>query len=158
MVTRIKFGRAGNSLLQSHGRAQPSRGRKRAELQHPANPAKLESLMSFRRNSSSLCFLLLTNFGWATGVQAEPLSCSGCFELAQLDPLPPEQRRQMRQQMREHWLQLPPEERRERREAFQQMAPEDRLRVREELRGHREQWEGGERGLVERPFDGRGRR
>ncbi|RIX46165.1 MAG: periplasmic heavy metal sensor [Rhodocyclales bacterium GT-UBC] len=58
--------------------------------------------------------------------------------------LPPDERRQLRQQMREHWQQMPPEdkqrfrqERQERREAFQQMAPEDRSRLRDELRGRR---------------------
>ncbi len=59
--------------------------------------------------------------------------------------LPPDERRQMRQQMRDHWQQMPPEqrqlireerrERRERHEAFQQMPPEDRYRLREEMRG-----------------------
>lgn len=59
--------------------------------------------------------------------------------------LPPDERRQMRQQMREHWQQMPPEERQrfrqerqERRESFQQMAPDDRSRLREELRGRRD--------------------
>ena len=59
--------------------------------------------------------------------------------------LPPDERRQLRQEMREHWQQLPPEEkqrlrqeRHERREAFQQMPAEDRSRLREELRGQRD--------------------
>lgn len=58
--------------------------------------------------------------------------------------LAPDERRQMRQEMREHWQQLPAEERQrfrqerqERREAFQQMPPEDRSRLRDELRGQR---------------------
>ena len=63
--------------------------------------------------------------------------------------LAPDERRQMRQEMREHWQQLPAEdrqrfrqERQERREAFQQMPPEDRSRLRDELRGQRN-WGGG---------------
>jgi hypothetical protein len=66
--------------------------------------------------------------------------------------LPPDERRQMRQQMRDHWQQMPPEdrerfrqerqerqlERQQKREAFQQMAPEDRSRLRNELRDRRQ--------------------
>jgi hypothetical protein len=68
--------------------------------------------------------------------------------------LPPDQRRQMRQEMREHWQQIqPPEdrlrlrdERRERwqqmppqdRQRWQQMSPEERQRLREEMRGRRD--------------------
>lgn len=73
------------------------------------------------------------------------------IQLAQLGLLPPEQRQQMREQMREHWQQLPSEERqaqrerfreerRERREAHQLLPPEDRSRMRDELRG----WRNGE--------------
>ena len=64
--------------------------------------------------------------------------------------LAPDERRQMRQEMRQHWQQLPPEERQrfrqerqERREAFQQMPPEDRSRLRDELRGQRNGGGGG---------------
>ncbi len=64
--------------------------------------------------------------------------------------LAPDERRQMRQEMREHWQQLPAEERQrfrqerqERREAFQQMPPEDRSRLRDELRGQRNGGGGG---------------
>lgn len=49
----------------------------------------------------------------------------------------PEQRRQMREQMREHWLSLTPEEReahRARREAFHRLSPEERDRLREDMR------------------------
>jgi uncharacterized membrane protein len=59
--------------------------------------------------------------------------------------LPPDERRQLRQEMRDHWQQLPPEERQrfrqerqERRESHQQMPAEDRSRLREELRGQRD--------------------
>ena len=64
--------------------------------------------------------------------------------------LPPDERRQLRQEMRDHWQQLPPEEkqrfrqeRQERRESFQQMPPEDRSRLRDELRGQRDGRGGG---------------
>ena len=50
-------------------------------------------------------------------------------------------RQQIRQEMRDHWRQLPPEERQrirqerqDHRESFQQMPPEDRSRLRDELR------------------------
>ena len=55
-----------------------------------------------------------------------------------LPPVPPDQRQQMRQQMREHWQQMPPERREERRhearERWQQMPQEERQRIREEMR------------------------
>jgi uncharacterized membrane protein len=64
--------------------------------------------------------------------------------------LPPDERRQLRQEMREHWQQLPPEERQrfrqerqERRELHQQMPAEDRSRLRDELRGQRDGRGGG---------------
>jgi predicted phage gp36 major capsid-like protein len=62
--------------------------------------------------------------------------------------LPPEQRRQMRQEMREQWQQMPQEDRQrfrdERRERWQQMPQEDRQRMRDEMRGRRD--EGGGQG------------
>lgn len=55
--------------------------------------------------------------------------------------LPPEQRQQMRQQMREHWQQMPPEQRDARRQEFrerwQQMPSDERQRLREEMREQR---------------------
>ncbi len=64
--------------------------------------------------------------------------------------LPPDERRQLRQEMRDHWRQLPPEERQrfrqereERRELLQQMPAEDRSRLRDELRGQRDGRGGG---------------
>ena len=64
--------------------------------------------------------------------------------------LPPDERRQLRQEMRDHWQQLPPDEkqrlrqeRHERRESFQQMPTEDRNRLRDELRGQRDARSGG---------------
>lgn len=60
--------------------------------------------------------------------------------------LPPDQRRQMRQEMREQWQQLPPEDRQrlreERRERWQQMPQEDRQRLRDEMRGRRDEFGG----------------
>lgn len=71
--------------------------------------------------------------------------------------LAPDDRRQLRREMREHWQQLPPDERQryrqerqERRDHFQQMPAEDRNRLREELRGRREAGDG-------RNFEHRGR-
>lgn len=93
------------------------------------------------------------------------------MQLAQAGPqfgqLPPEQRRQLRQQMREHWQQMPQDERQEqrphfhaerqeRREGFQAMPAEDRNRMRQELRGRREGWDDGGRGRPDNGF-GRGR-
>ena len=56
--------------------------------------------------------------------------------------MPPDQRRQMRQEMREQWRAVPPDERHrlheERSERWQQMPPEDRQRMRE---GNRERWQ-----------------
>jgi uncharacterized membrane protein len=61
--------------------------------------------------------------------------------------LPPDQRRLMRQEMREHWQQIPPDERQRlrdgRRERWEQMPPEDRQRLREEMRGRRDESGGG---------------
>lgn len=65
----------------------------------------------------------------------------------------PEQRRMMRDEMREHWRQMPPEDRQrlreDRRERWQQMPPEDRQRLREEMRA------GGFGGGREGPRGGR---
>lgn len=70
--------------------------------------------------------------------------------------LTPEQHRQMRQEMREHWRQVPPEDRQRMREAnrerWQQMPPEDRQRMRDEMRGRR-----GEGGAFGPPGGRRGR-
>lgn len=62
----------------------------------------------------------------------------------QLVYLDPEQRREMRQQMREQWRQTPPRQddwrqdfRERRQERQQQLPPDDRFRMREDLRGQR---------------------
>jgi hypothetical protein len=56
--------------------------------------------------------------------------------------LTPEQHRQMRQEMREHWRQMPPDDRQYRREGnrerWQQMPPDDRQYRHE---GNRERWQ-----------------
>lgn len=59
--------------------------------------------------------------------------------------LGPDDRRQIRREMREHWQQMPQEdrqryrqERHERRDGLQQMPAEDRSRLRDELRGQRD--------------------
>lgn len=73
--------------------------------------------------------------------------------LAHADPgrpgrLSPEERQQMRQQMREHWQQMPPEQRdyrrQELRDRWQQMPPDERQRWRDERRRrHDDGREGG---------------
>jgi len=75
-----------------------------------------------------LCLLLLSLFGtagagWAQGYWRD---------------LPPEERRQMRQQMREHWQQDRDIRRDERRQRWQDVPPEDRRRMREEIREQRD--------------------
>lgn len=67
--------------------------------------------------------------------------CAGVWAvtgIARADPMAPEQRQQMRQQMREHWQQMPPEQRDARRQEYrergQQMPSEERQRIREEMR------------------------
>lgn len=60
---------------------------------------------------------------------------------AQWTGLPPEQRQQMRQQMRQHWQQMPPEQREIRRQEYrdrwQQVPWDERQRIREEIREQR---------------------
>lgn len=63
--------------------------------------------------------------------------------------LPPEQRQEMRQQMRDHWHQGQGDghtaQRQEWRERWQQRAPEERQRMRDDFRERRGEWP-GERG------------
>lgn len=63
--------------------------------------------------------------------------------------IPPDQRRQMRQEMREQWRQAPQDDRQrmrgEQRERWQ-MPQEDRQRMRDEMRGHGGSPHGGGRG------------
>ena len=87
--------------------------------------------MLVRRRMLHLLFALAASIGFAGAVHAQ---------------LPPDQRRQMRQEMREQWQQLPPEDRQrlreERRERWQQMPQEDRQRMRDEMRGRRDEFGG----------------
>lgn len=63
--------------------------------------------------------------------------------------LPPEERRQMRQQMRDHWQQEGELRREEGMPRWRDVPPEDRRRMRDEMReqrgtpGHPEGWGGG---------------
>jgi hypothetical protein len=57
--------------------------------------------------------------------------------------LPPDERREMRQQMREHWRQeRPPHGEGPR---WRGMEPDERLRLRDEMREHRSRFEGSRR-------------
>ena len=82
--------------------------------------------MSDRRLTARLLLLLTALWAAAGAVHAQ---------------LPPDQRRQMRQEMREQWREMPQEERQrmreQRHERWQQMPQEDRQRLREEMRGQR---------------------
>jgi hypothetical protein len=63
--------------------------------------------------------------------------------------MPPEERRQMRQEMREQWRQMPQEDRQRMRDDHRerwQMPQEDRQRMRDEMRGHGGSPHGGGRG------------
>ena len=63
--------------------------------------------------------------------------------------IPPDQRRQMRQEMREQWRQTPQEDRQRMRDEPRerwQMPQEDRQRMRDEMRGHGGSSHGGGRG------------
>lgn len=79
---------------------------------------------------------------WFGGQRLAPLAAPRQYAAA----LPPEQRQQMRQQMRQHWQQMPPEQRDWRRQESQrwpQQVPfDERQRMREEMREQR----GGGRG------------
>ena len=58
--------------------------------------------------------------------------------------IPPDQRRQMRQEMREQWQRMPQDDRqRARDEGRQRMPQEDRQRMRDEMRGNGVQFGGG---------------
>ena len=56
--------------------------------------------------------------------------------------IPPDQRRQLRQEMREQWQRMPQEDR-QRTEGRQRMPQEDRQRMRDEMRGNGAQFGGG---------------
>ena len=85
-----------------------------------------------------LLLVLLAGLAAAGGASAQP----------HWRDLPPDERRQMRQQMREHWQQEREFRRDDDRPRWHQMEPEDRRRLRDEMRERRGQWpeHGGERG------------
>jgi hypothetical protein len=64
--------------------------------------------------------------------------------------LPPEERRQLRQQMREHWAQERGDRPEENRRRWQDVPPEERQRLREEMRQQRHRETAGE-GLRDQP-------
>lgn len=88
---------------------------------------------------------------FGAGDQAGPLQAwpnpglerggDGVAPAERLAGLAPEQRQQMRQQMREHWQQMPPDQRdlrrQDNRERWQPMPADERQRMREEMRGQR---------------------
>ena len=84
-----------------------------------------------------LLLVLLAGLAAAGGASAQP----------HWRDLPPDERRQMRQQMREHWQQEREFRRDDDRPRWHQMEPEDRRRLRDEMRERRGQWpeHGGER-------------
>ena len=110
---------------------------------------ELNSMPAVMKRRVALSVLLLSLLGSAGGVWAQ----QGYWR-----ELPPDERRQIRQEMREHWQQLPSEQRqnqrREQRERWQQMPPEERQRAKDEWRQQRQQLEGGYDGQPQR---GRGR-
>jgi uncharacterized membrane protein len=61
--------------------------------------------------------------------------------------VPPDQRRQMRQEMRDYWRQAPQDDRQRyrenRRDNWQPMPQDDRQRMRDEMRGRRDGYGGG---------------
>lgn len=75
------------------------------------------------------------------------MGCGALAAAARADPhpLPPEQRQQIRQQMREHWQQMPPPRMhsgQEYRERWQSLPADERQRLREDLRGQQEAYGG----------------
>ena len=90
---------------------------------------------------SLLLLILLAALAPAT--RAEPPH-GGREPLRQWQQIPPEERREIRQQLREHWSERPhqrAEEAGERRgDGFRRMPREDRMRLRDELREQRNEW------------------
>ena len=85
-----------------------------------------------KRRFAPALILLLCLFGAAGNSWAQ----------ASWRDLPPDERRQMRQQMREHWQQDRDVRRDEGGRRWQDVPPEDRRRLREEMREQRG-WQGG---------------
>lgn len=65
-------------------------------------------------------------------------SAGGAWAQGYWRDLPPDERRQMRQQMREHWQQDRAARRDEGGRRWQEVPPEDRRRMREEMREQRD--------------------
>ena len=89
----------------------------------------------FVRRKVAYLLLVLTAFSAAAGVVHAQM--------------PPDQRRQMRQEMRDQWRQAPQDDRqrmRDERRGQWQMPQEDRQRMRDEMRGHGASPHGGGRG------------
>jgi hypothetical protein len=89
----------------------------------------------FVRRKVAHLLLVLTAFSAAAGVVHAQM--------------PPDQRRQMRQEMRDQWRQAPQDDRqrmRDERRGQWQMPQEDRQRMRDEMRGHGASPHGGGRG------------
>jgi hypothetical protein len=128
MVTSFFSGEGGNKLLQSLQKSRALTWRSDATIRS-LKRRRLQMLV--RRRILHLMFTLAASIGFAGAVHAQ---------------LPPDQRRQMRQEMREQWQQAPPEDRQrlrdERRERWQQMPQEDRQRMRDEMRGRRDEFGG----------------
>lgn len=92
--------------------------------------------MRIRVNGWMRWLLSVSVFGVLASAQAD--------ERGRWSNLPPEQRQEMRDQMREHWRQMPPERREwarehfhEQRERWQQLPPEQRQRLRDEMHEQR---------------------
>lgn len=137
MVTRIVGRWPGNIFLHlvlGSRRRQMDNGR----IANPVVPTAMKRLFA-------LAVLLLSLLGSAGGV---------CAQAGWRD-LPPEERRQLRQQMREHWQQERSLRRDDERPRWRDLPPEDRRRLREDLREQRA-WHEGE--LRKRRADGRSRR
>ncbi|MBS1157973.1 MAG: hypothetical protein H6R15_392 [Proteobacteria bacterium] len=75
-----------------------------------------------------LCLLLLLSLAGSTG---------GVWAQERWRDLPPDERRQMRQQMREHWQQERELRREDGHRRWGDVPPEDRRRMREEIREQR---------------------
>jgi len=87
---------------------------------------------------------MLTMFSWRTaGRLLLVLTALTAFAGSASAQLPPDQRRQMRQEMRDYWRQAPPEDRQRFRDERRAMPPDDRQRMRDEMRGQRQGYGGG---------------
>jgi hypothetical protein len=94
------------------------------------NPISMErmSIMFSWRTAGRLLLVLTALTAFAGSVSAQ---------------LPPDQRRQMRQEMRDYWRQAPPDDRQRFREERRAMPPDDRQRMRDEMRGQQRGYGGG---------------